>query len=136
MVIPIVDLTETAEGSTLRQDLQVAFSHTSSNPFSITAGATTTIVNTTGYYFIHGTTIALNNASSNVTHEINDGTTDKIVWDSTAWTGGGAGLNFYDFNYTFKLEAGHSFKITAGSFALCRGSLRQIADVNGNLVNP
>lgn len=136
MVIPVVDLTETAEGSSLRQDLQVAFSHTSSNPFSIGFGATTTVVNTTGYYFIHGTTVALNNASSTVKHEINDGTTDKIVWNSTAWTGGGTGQTSYEFGYTFLLKAGDSFKITAETFALCVGSLRQVADINGNLVNP
>ena len=43
MVIPIVDLTETAEGSVLRQDLQSALSHGSITSFKV-AGATTTLV--------------------------------------------------------------------------------------------
>ena len=35
MVIPIIDLTESAEGSTLREDLQSSFSLTSANAFDI-----------------------------------------------------------------------------------------------------
>ena len=49
MVIPIVDLTETAEGSSLRQDLQSAFSHNTGTVFNIT-NTPTTILNTTGYF--------------------------------------------------------------------------------------
>jgi hypothetical protein len=37
----------------------------------------------------------------------------------------------------FKLEAGDSLTITSGSTrTFVRGSVRQIADVNGNLTNP
>ena len=36
MVIPVVDLTETAEGSSLRQDLQTSLSLTAMTTFSIT----------------------------------------------------------------------------------------------------
>ena len=45
-VIPIVDLTETAEGSTVRADLQTALSHKTCSVFSV-SNATTTIINTT-----------------------------------------------------------------------------------------
>ena len=45
MVVPIVDLTESAEGSVLRQDLQKAFSHGSITSFKV-AGATTTLITT------------------------------------------------------------------------------------------
>ena len=45
MVIPVVDLTETAEGSTLRQDLQTSFSHKTITEFDV-ANATNTIINT------------------------------------------------------------------------------------------
>ena len=54
MVIPIIDLTESAEGSSLRQDLQTSFSH-NSNTSVVVAGATNTvIINTTGYFRIFG----------------------------------------------------------------------------------
>ena len=48
-IVPIVDLTESAEGSNVRQDLQTAFSHKSSN-FTLTVNATNTLINNTGYY--------------------------------------------------------------------------------------
>ena len=35
MVIPVVDLTETAEGSSLRQDLQTSLSFTQQSAFSV-----------------------------------------------------------------------------------------------------
>ena len=47
-IIPIIDLTETAEGSSLRQDLQVAIDF-ASTPFSV-SGATTTIITSTGFF--------------------------------------------------------------------------------------
>ena len=47
MVIPIVDLTETAEGSSLRQDLQTALSLTSVTR-TFTNNTTNTLINTTG----------------------------------------------------------------------------------------
>ena len=52
-IIPIVDLTESAEGSNFRQDLQTALSLTSCTAFSVT-NTTTTIINTTGYFRIFG----------------------------------------------------------------------------------
>ena len=54
MVIPIVDLTETAEGSSLRQDLQTAFSLISLTDNTVT-NQTVTIINTTGYFRLFGT---------------------------------------------------------------------------------
>ena len=55
-IIPIVDLTETAEGSDVRQDLQTAFSLTSATVFEVN-NTTSTILNTTGYYRIFGSTL-------------------------------------------------------------------------------
>ena len=53
MIMPIIDLTETATGSVLRQDLQTAI-NTGSTPFSVSA-ATTTLINTTGFFRVFGT---------------------------------------------------------------------------------
>ena len=49
MIIPTIDLTETASGSSLRVDLQSAFSHAGITAFNV-SNATTTIVSTTGYW--------------------------------------------------------------------------------------
>ena len=47
MVVPIIDLTETAEGATARQDLQTASSLNSSSAFVVN-NTSTTIITTTG----------------------------------------------------------------------------------------
>ena len=61
-VIPVVDLTEAAEGSGLRQDLQVAFSLNDVTSFTVNS-ATSTLINTTGYYRVFGN-IAMENRST------------------------------------------------------------------------
>ncbi len=82
MVIPIVDLTETAEGSNVRADLQTAFSHKNVTAFSVN-NTTTTLVNTTGYYRVFGSATVLCGSASvqSVSFIVNDGATTKIVWE-------------------------------------------------------
>ena len=138
MVIPIVDLTETAEGSSLRQDLQTALSLTSANAFDVN-NTTTTVINTTGYWRVIGTcsvvcdTAGTRDSSINIT----DGITTKAVWKVSVINVGTAntlGVSDYDFNVY--LEAGDSLTVTAPQNHVMAGSIRQIADINGNLVNP
>ena len=52
-IIPIIDLTESAEGSNLRQDLQTSLSHDSVTAFAVN-NATTTIITNTGYFRLFG----------------------------------------------------------------------------------
>jgi|TARA_B100001939_G_C16926639_1_gene611968 hypothetical protein len=138
MVIPVVDLTETAEGSSLRQDLQTALSHTSATTFDVN-NTTTQLINTTGYYRIIGTASVVSDTSGtqDSTITIFDGTTYKAVWKTSVINVGTAdfgGVNDYDFN--FLLKAGETLFITASQNMVMAGSVRQIADINGNLVNP
>ena len=51
-IIPVIDLTESAEGSNIRQDLQTALSFTSSS-HNLVENATTTLVSNTGYYLVN-----------------------------------------------------------------------------------
>ena len=73
MVIPIVDLTETAEGSALRVDLQSSFSKNST--FNAVANTTTTLVNTTGYFRVFGNCSIHNGSPNTACTPIIDGTT-------------------------------------------------------------
>jgi hypothetical protein len=137
MVIPIVDLTETAEGSALRVDLQSCFSFATSTSFSV-SNTTTTVINTTGYWRIAGTSNIVTRNASDVTNSIliNDGTTDKAVWTQQA-TSTGDKLASVSFDFIVKLEAGHSLKVSSnGTETDIGGAVRQIADLQGNLVNP
>lgn len=136
MVVPIVDLTESAEGSSLRADIQTALD-TASTAFSINNATNTVLVNTTGFFRVFGTftqKIAGSVLSSNF--NLFDGTTANNVYGVSTINDS----NPHDFGLSYDfvvfLKAGVSLRATANSNAFLVGSTRQIADVSGNLVNP
>lgn len=134
-IIPIIDLTESAEGSQLRVDLQSALSLGSQTAFEV-INATTTIINTTGYFRIVGG-ISINSDTSSVQSvkiNLTDGTTTKIVYQFISV--GGGQTNMIDFDKIIFLAAGNSCTITATNLARFDGSTRQLADLSGNLVSP
>ena len=139
MVIPIVDLTETAQGSVLRQDLQSALSHDTLTTFSIKS-ATTTIVNTTGFWRVIGGVTVGYSASIDVKAAIaiNDGFSTKKIFEFTA-PNVGSDLAYAGtmIDFIVKLEAGDTLQgISNSAHGIMTGSVRQIADINGNLTNP
>lgn len=138
MVIPIVDLTETAEGSSLRQDLQSAFTHANSNPFEVT-NTSSTVITTTGFWRIVGVSYLLFN-NGNIKSEvfINDGSTSKQVWAHRTRNGATAqGDSTATLDLIVKTEAGDSIIVSSSSLnGNFIGQIRQIADINGNLINP
>ena len=131
MVIPIVDLTETAEGSNLREDLQSSLSLASITAHDV-ANATSTIINTPGYFRIYGTFVGKTTSNNLIT--IDDGTTTKTLQEFNAL----AGFHTFDqYDFIVKLEAGDSVKIVSTSIdGKFNAVSRQIADLQGNLVNP
>jgi hypothetical protein len=132
-IIPIVDLTEIAEGSSLRQDLQTSFSHTTSTPYAV-SNTTSTIISTTGYFRIFGQLCIESTAINDADISITDGTTPKKLLNFQV-SNSQENIHFYDF--LVKLGAGDSITATttASSYILT-GVTRQIADLSGNLVNP
>jgi len=139
MVIPIVDLTETAEGGATRADLQVALSHATATVFNISA-TTTTVINTTGYWRIIGTsTISSTTATDRTcTIGISDGTTTKLVWQHIQPSNATLGqTTTNNIDLIVFLSAGDSLILSSNtSDAFIVGSVRQVADISGNLVNP
>ena len=138
MVVPIVDLTESAEGSILRQDLQTSLSLGSVTSHSI-INTTSTIQNTPGYWRVFGGISLLANTSNagGVRFTLTDGISSKIIYENKtiASTTNGQFLEKYDF--IVKLEAGELLTGTADtSGSKLIGASRQLADVSGNLVNP
>ena len=136
-IIPIIDLTESAEGSGLRQDLQTAMSFGSITEFSI-SNATTTIVATTGYWRIFGNFNGLRNAATGSRLQITDGTTTKYVTDFVVQGSSSfQGPIITPFDFIVFLKAGETLQgETSSTTTLLKGSFRQIADISGNLVNP
>jgi len=135
-IIPIVDLTESAEGSNLRVDLQTAFTLVNANTFAV-SGTSTVVINTTGFWRVFGTsTLLITGSQRNNTVDIKDGTTTKSVYRHTS-QGGTAGPYLSDsFDFICKLEAGDNITVVGSIGGMIAGAIRQVADIDGNLVNP
>ena len=137
-IIPIIDLTESASGSNLREDLQKSFALINTTTFDVLS-TTTTIINNTGFFRVFGelnynnTTGSGNNAG---TIDLTDGITTKtvkkfIVENATTYVQG-----IIPFDFMVFLEAGNSCSITSSANIRMTGATRQIANINGELVNP
>lgn len=138
VIVPIVDLTETASGSVLREDLQTSLAY-GSNTFFGAQNSTVTIADVGGFYrVIAGLTINRDTVDISIVFEISDGASSKEVYgyqvdgSTNKSTLGSVNIDFIVF-----LRAGDSLTCTSSaSGAIARGSSRQIADLTGNLVNP
>lgn len=137
VILPVIDLTATAQGTTTPVSMQQALAFGSQTAF-VTASGTTVLANTPGFYRIVGTLSIRSSSGTNISGEISmsDGLSTKSVWK------GQSPLNS-DFGYMFSydlivfLAAGESVStISNNVYAQMCGSIRQVADVNGVLVNP
>ena len=136
-IVPIIDLTESAEGSNFREDLQKAFSHTSATGFNVTNSTVNQVI-TPGYYRVFGTSNVITNVSGSFTQIfINDGATDKFIFQHVLPANSNFGVTSVRFDFMVFLEAGDTLKIkSSSSNSFIDGATRQIADISGNLVNP
>ena len=137
-IIPVIDLTEAAEGSDVRADLQSSFSFGGITAFSI-QNTSSVIINNTGFYRVFGQASArtLTGSSTSATFSFSDGTSSKnlVVFDFPATNTESHDYEMFDF--LVFLTAGESFSgATTNAVVSLIGSTRQIADANGVLVNP
>ena len=133
-IIPIIDVTETAEGSVLRQDLQTGQDFATKQ--TTIAGATNTVIeNTTGFWKVILTIATEFSGANNSQINIFDGTTSKPIY-GTGSIVSGTGSNLLSFESVVFLSAGDSLRGTAGSNAEMQVFTRQIASIDGTLTNP
>ena len=130
-ILPIIDLTEAAEGSAVRQDLQSALSFGSQTSISF-GGSTQTITNTVGFNRIVGNAY-LGNAGD-VTVQLNDGASVKEVF--RFFTASGSTGDNYSIDVLVYLDTGDSVEVVSNATSAFTATVRQIADTNGNLINP
>jgi hypothetical protein len=137
MVIPIVDLTETAEGSDVRVDLQSSFGFVGTNTL-YRQGSSSDLITTTGYWRIQGVSNCITSASGIATELIlSDGTTNKTFWAHSLPATATFALTSVTFDLIAYIKAGEKVVASSSSSsATLNGSFRQIADIDGNLVNP
>ncbi len=137
-IIPIIDLTASAEGSDVRADLQSALSFGGITAFDV-VNTTTTIANVSGFYRVVGSITAKVSSLANAEGSIilSDGVTDKKAWAQELITSGTAGYAFNTFDLVVFLALGETCKISSsGTETQVNGSIRQLADSNGTLVQP
>jgi len=130
-IIPIVDLTQAAEGSDVPENLQTALSFGSQTEYAVTNGSAT-IVSNTGFYRIFGVSSIRGTANSNVTFSLTDGVSTKEIWKAF-----GSGTTNTMVDFIVFLAAGESLTTAASTVtSYSYGSTRQLADINGTLVQP
>lgn len=138
VILPVIDLTATAEGSTTPQYMQTAIAFGSQTAFDI-INTTTVIVNTAGFYRIFGVSnlYSLQAAAANNSFTMSDGLSTKQIWDHFTQNTTTNDFQGIQFDFTVFLRSGDSISgVTNNAFSSLAGSVRQVADVNGNLVNP
>jgi hypothetical protein len=136
-IIPILDLTNSAGTGTVPTYLQTALAFGSQTSFDF-AATTTVLANTAGFWRFYGVISVTSNSGGgqNATFDISDGLSSKQLYKLNANAVSG-GLENLIFDFTVFLRSGDSVSATSDNAALkISGSYRQVADVNGVLVNP
>ena len=137
VIVPIIDLTSAAEGTSVPEYLQTALAFGSNTGFTVN-NATTAIISNAGFYRIIGTASIKPNTAANrsVRFDATDGLANVTLWkldvaDSTA-------INPFavPFDFTVFVNSGITINAVASSSCVAAGSTRQVADINGTLVNP
>lgn len=139
-IVPIIDLTAAAEGSSVPESMQQAIAFGSQTAFSQVGAGTTVIVNSPGFWRIVGTA---NNDTANANHTVNleltDGVTTKIVWQTGNMNTVNVGTSYsVNIDLIFFLASGESLQATCSTnlYIAISGSSRQVATGDGTLVNP
>lgn len=137
VITPIIDLTPTAEGSQLPGYVQQALAFGSQTVFDVD-GTTSTITSTPGFYRVIGVSTIIPDSGSARRNSISltDGLSTKAVWRMGIPSSTDAGALTESFDFVVFLRAGDSLTITAAGFSFVTGSIRQLATVTGELVNP
>ena len=138
VIVPIIDLTATAEGSSLPSYLQTALTFTDATTFSVNNGSDT-IINTPGFWQINA--IFTSRASSSGADigdiRIGDGSTTKNVVRFVTDAVSSGSISTEYIVVVICLSAGESITVNANTdeVFVC-GSARQVAALDGTLINP
>ena len=140
VVVPTFSINDVTEGSTLPFELQEAYTHTNANHISLrNSFVNTNLITTTGFWLIKGTYSYANSAGGDLFQlAISDGVTQKDLITAVG-NGAGSAISSYEFRYVVKLSTGDSLLYAHDSGTSDRtfmASWRQLADVNGTLVDP
>lgn len=136
-IIPVLDLTADAQGTSTPEILQTAWDF--STGFNEVTSTSATIINNTGFWKVDLTAAVAQSFTCQWQVAITDGLSSKPIWEFNTKTGTiGNADAVVEGHFVVFLRAGDS--MTAGVSASTNYPIniwyRQIADVNGNLTNP
>ena len=137
-IIPVIDLTAAAEGSDVPEMLQTAMAFGSQTSFSINNGSTV-LANTAGFYRIYGLSLlratSTGGASGNIS--LSDGLSTKRLFDHDLSVGNADTTSTLPIDIVVFLASGETCDaVSSNSRCFLSGTVRQIADINGVLVQP
>jgi hypothetical protein len=138
VIVPIIDLTPSAEGSVLSTSLQESLAFGSQTSFATTNG-TETLANTPGFYRVFGLFTGQTNTSTNRRGrlQLSNGLSAKVILDFQLFATNGPTDVALPFDFNVFLTTGDSLEAVSGSTKDHMGStIRQIATSTGELVNP
>jgi hypothetical protein len=138
VIVPIVDFTQAATGQTLAQNLQTAFDFTTGR--ATVNASTSAIITTAGFWRIAFAAVANGDTSHRCDIQMSDGITSKTIYRlQTNLTGSsGAGVHMSDSDdFVVFVRSGDTVSVSSsGTGATLNCCYRQIATVNGDLVDP
>ena len=138
VIFPIIDLTATAEGSGLPISLQQAIAFGSQTAFNV-FGTSSVVANSPGFYRLIGVSNLQTptGGGSGNSLSMTDGLSVKTVWLHQTSNTTNADLSAIEVDLIFWLAAGESLSVVSTAAASpFSGSIRQVADSQGALVQP
>lgn len=136
-IIPIIDLTETAEGSNVAAILQSSASFATEN--LVSSNNDVLLVANTGYYLLRPT-FAMDGRGGGSTSAriyLDDGAAEKNVWFQSISSGGTNNQLGQVFPFVVFISAGKTLRMaTIGSNAILNVSFHQVASIDGTLTSP
>jgi hypothetical protein len=140
VIVPVVDFTAAATGQQLAQNLQTAWDFSTGSAV-VTNGSSTLITNS-GFWLVDLNFISDGLADASAQQiaqlQISDGSASKTIWSINRVIGTpGEAFALQDNEFVVFLRANDSLiAATASTSHTINVSYRQIATVNGDLVNP
>ena len=138
VITPIIDLTPTASGSNLGTQIQEAINYGAATAFSARNG-TIDIASSAGFYRVLGTATILPDTSDRFSCfvQMTQGGVTKNVWGIIAPSTAAQGAISVLMDLTFFLTPDDTLSVNSNNDgATLVGSIRQVATVTGELINP
>ena len=138
VIMPIIDLTPTAEGSVLRSDLQTALSFDDITAFEANNN-TVVVANNAGFVRVFACASGMNDSSSatSVSLQITDGSSTKIIWEQVYRNNADQFGLSNTLDFVVFLRAGDTLNaVSDDNKVRLIGSSIQIASVTGVFSNP